>query len=176
MPFRRRSSRGGFRRALSLRPVDSIKNVRYLEASIGTTAVNTVIINAVDTPTTATTNDVQRGCTVKAVWISLDICGLAATGVLQTTTCYLMKNPGANLTPPTPRTEGSSNEKKFIFKTWNYMTMRNQDGNPPYHWEGWVKIPKRYQRFGTNDQLQLVFACTTAAGHLSLLSIYKWFS
>ncbi len=176
MPAFRNRGRGGFRRALALRPVDSIKNVRYLEASVGITAVNTVIANAVDTPTTAVTNDVKRGCSIKAVWISLDICGLAGTGVLQTTTCYLMKNPGANLTPPTPRTEGSSNEKKFIFKTWNYMTMRNQDGNPPYHWEGWVKIPKRYQRFGTDDQLQLVFACTTAAGHLSLMSLYKWYT
>ncbi len=175
MPFRKRAQ-GGFRRALALRPVDSIKNVRYLEASTGVTAQNTVMANAVDTPTTATTNDVKRGCTIKAIWISLDICGLAATGVLQTTSCYMMKNPGANLTPPTPRTEGSSNEKKFIFKTWNYMTMRNQDGNPPYHWEGWVKIPRRYQRMGTNDQIQLVFATTTAAGHLSLLSLYKWYS
>ncbi len=174
MPGRQRGS--SFRRSLGLRPVDSIKNVRYLEASTGTSVLNTVLANAVDTPVTAVTNDVKRGCTIKAIWLSFDVCGLAATGVLQTHSLYLMKNPGANLTPPAPRTEGSSNEKKFIFKSWNAMTMRNQDGNVPYHWEGWIRIPKRYQRFGTADQLQLVFICTTAAGHLSMQTIYKWYS
>ncbi len=174
--FRRSGSRGGFRRALSLRPVDSIKNVRYLEASIGTTIVNHVISNAVDNPVTSVTNDVKRGCTIKAIWLSFDICGLAGTGVQQTTTVYMMKNPGANLTPPNPRTEGSSNEKKFIFKEWNYMTMRNQDGNPPYHWEGWIKIPRRYQRQGTADQISLHWLCTNAAGHITIQSIYKWYN
>ncbi len=86
-----------------------------------------------------------------------------------------MKNPGANLTTPTPRTEGSSNEKKFIIKTWNYMTMRNQDGNPPYHFEGWLKIPQRYQRMGAADQWVIVTVCTNAAAHFTLQAIYKWF-
>ncbi len=103
------------------------------------------------------------------------MCGLAGTGVLQTCTAFMMKNPGNNLTSPTPRTEGSSNEKKFIFKTWNYMTMRNQDGNPPYHWEGWIKIPKRYQRFGADDNLIITTACTTAAAHFSVMALYKWY-
>ncbi len=153
-----------------------MKNIRYLESSTGTTKIDLTLANAVDNPTTAASADVKRGCTIKNVWISLDLCGLAATGVLQTTSVFLMKNPGANLTAPTPRSEGTSNEKKFIFKTWNYMTMRNQDGNPPYHWEGWVKIPRQYQRFGTADQLTMSVATTTAAGHLSVLALYKWFS
>ncbi len=113
------------------------------------------VASAVDAPTTASAISVERGSTIKAIYLSLDICGLAATGVLQTTSVYMVKNPGTNLTLPAPRTEGTSNEKKFIFKTWNYMTMRNQDGNPPYHWEGWIKIPKRYQRMGTNDEIQM---------------------
>ncbi len=168
--MRRRGNRGS-----ALRPINSIKNVRYLESSIGTTKVDLTLINAVDSAGIAASADVERGCTINQVYISLDICGLAATGVLQSTTVYLIKNPGANLTTPTPRTEGTSNEKKFIFKTWNYMTMRNQDGNPPYHWEGWVKIPKGYRRFGTADLLQMVAACTTAAGHLSVMALYKWY-
>jgi len=152
-----------------------MKNVIYSESAIGTTKTDTLIVNTVDAPAITSAGDVQRGSTIKAVWLSLDFCGLAATGVLQTCTVYLMKNPGNNLTTPTPRTEGTSNEKKFIFKTWNYMTMRNQDGNPPYHWEGWVKIPKRYQRFGTADTLGLTSACTTAAAHMSTMALYKWY-
>ncbi len=169
------SRRGYPRRRQSLRPVNSTKNSVYLESSTGTTKTNLTLISAVDSALLAATTDIERSSTVNNVWISLDICGLAATGVLQSTTVYLMKNPGTNLTPPTPRTEGSSNEKKFIFKTWNYMTMRNQDGNPPYHWEGWVKIPKQYRRFGAADLLQMIVATTTSVGHLSVNAIYKWY-
>ncbi len=173
MPYGRRGSSS--RRGFALRPIDSTKNVVYLEASIGTTVLNTVLSNAIDSPVIGTANAIERSSTIKAIWLSIDVCGLAATGVLQTTSMYLIKNPGGNLTDPAPRTEGTSNEKKFIFKSWNAMTMRNQDGNVPYHWEGWIKIPKRYQRQGQDDQLRFVFICTTAAGHLSLQAIYKWY-
>ncbi len=175
MPFRRggfsRGRRGGF----SLRPVNSNKNIAFISDSTGTTLIATTFVNTVDSAALAATIDVERGCNIKAFWISLDFCGLAATGVRQVTRCYIMKNPGANLTPPLPGSEGSSNEKKFIFKEWQQMTMRNQDGNPPYHWEGWIKIPKRYQRFGANDLLQIVYATDSAAGHITMQIIYKWY-
>ncbi len=86
-----------------------------------------------------------------------------------------MKNPGANLIPPGVFVMGSSNEKKFIIKQWSAMTMRNQDGNPPYHWEGWIKIPKRYQRMGTDDRWDIVWATDTLTAHGTLQCIYKWF-
>ncbi len=172
MPLRR----GGFsRRAMALRPVNSNKNVFYSQTSVGTTIVTTAFANAVDAAALSTTSEVTRGCTIKSIWLSLDFCGLAATGVQQDITVYMMKNPGNNLTPPNPRSEGSSNEKKFIIKTWNAMTMRNQDGNPPYHWEGWIKIPKRYQRMGASDEWELSSISTTAAGHMSFQAIYKWY-
>ncbi len=137
--------------------------------------VTTIIARAVDNPTTAVDRDVSRGSVIKSIWLSLDMCGLAASGALQVCDVYLMKNPGSNLTPPLVRTTGTSNEKKFIIKAWNYMTMRNQDGNPPYHWEGWIKIPKRYQRMGTDDLWQLHWGCTTITAHASVAAIYKWF-
>ncbi len=56
---------------------------------------------------------------------------------------------------------------------WSYMTMRNQDGNPPYHWEGWVKIPKIYQRMGTDDTWQFVFGNNSGLGHGAFNVIYK---
>ncbi len=105
----------------------------------------------------------------------VDGCGLGGTGVLNNMDFYMFKNPGANLTPPAPISVGTSNEKKFVFKTWHFMIMRNQDGNTPFHWEGWVKIPKRYQRMGTDDLIQCVVANTaTLTGHFSFMAIYKW--
>ncbi len=166
---------GSRKRGFGLRPVKSTKNAVYVEASTGTSLSTIILSNAIDTPVIGTNNAVGRSSTIKQIWLSLDVCGLAGTGVLQTTSIYLMQNPGANLTPPAPRTEGTSNEKKYIFKTWNAMTMRNQDGNVPYHWEGWIKIPRVYQRQGQDDQLTLAIIATTAAGHISVYATYKWF-
>ncbi len=101
------------------------------------------------------------------------MCGLGATGVNVRALTYLMKNLGNNLTPPGPFAVGTSNEKKFVIKMWSQMVMRNQDGNPPYHWEGWVKIPKRYQRMGTDDVWHLTSGVNSATGHLFANVIYK---
>ncbi len=172
MPYRRRASS---RRGFGLRPVNSNKNIVHQIDNPGTALGSKLVAITVDNAALASTAQVERGCSIKAIWISLDFCGLAATGVQQNTRVYLIKNPGANLTLPIPGTEGSSNEKKFIFKQWSQMTMRNQDGNPPYHWGGWVKIPSRYTRMGAADTFEMAFATDTAAGHISFTAIYKWY-
>ncbi len=155
--------------------INSIKNVFDTTSSTGTTLGGPIFAKAVNAPVSTVTTDVSQGCIIRAVWISFDVCGLAATGVLQRTNIYIMKNPGANLTPPGAFAVDGSNEKKFVFKQWQIMTMRNQDGNPPFHWEGWLKIPKRYQRMGTDDTLLIAHQTDTAAGHFSAQFIYKWY-
>ncbi len=175
MPFRRRGSYGN-RRGMALRPVNSMKNVHEIAQSTGTTPISDILAVVKDTPVTSGDSEVLRGCIIKAIYLIFDVYGLAGTGVRQRTHLYLIKNPGNNLTNPTPFAVGTSNEKKFIFRQWAFQTMRNQDGNPPFHFEQWIKIPKRYQRFGTDDLLQLVFATDTAAGHLSGQCIYKWYT
>ncbi len=161
---------------MSLNVINSIKNVQ--SAAVGVTPTNTVnlVAKAVTSPDPTVTTDVSHGCIIKAIWVSIDFCGLGGSGVLNNVGAYLMKNPGDNLTAPGAFAVGSSNEKKFVFKQWIYMAMRNQDGNPPYHWEGWVRIPKRYQRMGTDDTINIVVACTTGlTGHMLEQCIYKWY-
>ncbi len=168
MPYRRRAfSRGP-------RPiVNSEKHVVDFIDTTATTIKTTVLAKAVTAPSNTVDTDCHRGGHIKAIWVSLDFCGLAATGVNQDTVVYLMKDPGDNLTPPGTQAVGTSNEKKFVFKMWSAMTMRNQDGNPPYHWEGWVKIPKRYQRMGTDDVFSMTYGCSTSNGHIFANVIYK---
>ncbi len=146
-----------------------------LKDTIATTTTNTVkiIAKAVTAPSNTIDSDCHRGGHIKAIYLVIDMCGLAASGVLQSHACYLMKNPGANLTPPGVFAVGTSNEKKFVIKQWFAMTMRNQEGNPPYHWEGWIKIPKLYQRMGTDDTWDIVMGCDTGTGHGLINSIYK---
>ncbi len=156
--------------------ITSIKNYHVSGTGLTSTSTKIVLAKAVNTPLSTVTSDVSNGCIIKAIHIVLDACGLGGTGVLNTMDAYLMKNPGANLAEPNPISQGSSNEKKFIVKTWRAMIMRNQDGNVPYHWEGWVKIPKRYWRMGTDDLWELVIACTASlTGHQSSSFLYKWY-
>ncbi len=172
MPYRRR---GSYRRGPS--PViTSIKNI-HIQA-FGTTAASTItnIAKAVTSPSPTVQNDVSHGCLIKAIHLTINGCGLGGTGVLNNMHVYLMKNPGANLTPPLPTSVGTSNEKKFVIRQWAFMIMRNQDGNLPFHWEGWIKIPKRYWRMGTDDIWLVNFANTSGVtGHGSLQAIYKWY-
>ncbi len=164
------------RRSYGLRPiVNTIKN--QVNSAVGTTGTQQQIVlaKAVNTPLSTVNSDVSQGCHIKAIWLSLDGCGLGGTGVQNNMNFYLMKSPGANLVPPSPIAWGTSNEKKFIFKSWKFMIMRNQDGNVPFHWEGWVKVPRIYQRMGTDDQIFLSIINTSAVtGHFSVEAIYKW--
>lgn len=160
-------------RKLRLVTINSVKHIVDESAAITTTNVVKDIAKAVNAPSNTVTTDCHHGATIKAIWISIDFCGLAGSGTQQNTVAYLFYNPGANLTPPGVLATGSSNEKKFIIKTWAMMTMRNQDGNPPYHWEGWIRIPKRYQRLGTDDIWQIVYGTSNATGHGFHNVIYK---
>ncbi len=154
--------------------INSIKHV-VDDAKVLSTSNQVIdLAKAVNDPSNTVTTDCHHGSIIKAIWCSLDFCGTASSGTQQDTAVYLFKNPGANLTPPGVFAIGSSNEKKYVFKQWSQMTMRNQDGNPPYHWEGWVKIPKRYQRMGTDDIIQIVLGQDVAGGgHSLIVAIYK---
>ncbi len=168
--------RRGFSRrrgAMSLNVINSEKHLVDFTDTIDTTTKNQIIAKAVTAPSNTITTDCHRGGHIKAIWVSIDFCGLATSGAIHNTMCYFMKNPGANLTPPGPFAIGSSNEKKFVFKVWSQMTMRNQDGNPPYHWEGWVKIPKIYQRMGTDDTFLIAYGASSSTGHIFVSTIYK---
>ncbi len=164
------------RRSFQRPIINSITNRTFDTIGLLGTVQTRDIAKAVTSPSPTVDTDVSHGCVIKAIYLAIDFCGLGGTGVLNNISCYLMKNPGDNLTEPLPISVGSSNEKKFVIRQWHAMAMRNQDGNPPYHWEGWIKIPKRYQRMGTDDTWVLVAAATaTLTGHFSSMAIYKWY-
>ncbi len=155
-----------------------MKNSQIINGALSGTQVPLNVAKAVNTPLAGSgAEECSQGAIIKAIWIVLDVCGLGGTGVLNNFSGYLFKNPGNNLTAPSPNAVGTSNEKKFIFKQWSGMIMRNQDGNAPLHWEGWVKIPRRYQRMGTDDTIQMILICSSGVtGHFNTQHIYKWYS
>ncbi len=165
------------RRSFGPRPViNSIKNMPNFAVGTTGTSSNQTIAKAVNSPVSTVATDVSQGCLIKAIYCIFDGCGLGGTGVLNDMSFYLIHSPGDNLVLPSPISVGTSNEKKFVFKFWKFMVMRNQDGNTPFHWEGWIKIPKRYHRMGTDDAMRVVFQNTSGlTGHFSGQFIYKWY-
>ncbi len=155
-----------------------MKNTLIITGALTGTNIVKNLAKAVNSPQSAAApEEVVHGSIIKALWISLDACGTNASGVANNFSAYLMKNPGASLTPPDATAVGTSNEKKFVIKEWHGMVMRNQDGNAPLHWEGWIKIPRRYHRMGTDDTWILALRVTaTSTGLFSLKVIYKWYS
>ena len=165
------------RRNFGPRPViNSIKNQMNGAAGSTGTTQSFIIAKAVTSPSPTVANDVSHGCLIKAIYLTINGCGLGGTGVINDMGIYIMKNPGANLSPPAALSVGTSNEKKFVFRQWRFMIMRNQDGNNPFHWEGWIKIPKIYTRMGTDDTFLINFQNTSGVtGHFSFEAIYKWY-
>ncbi len=159
--------------------INSIKNVAP-GINAAATGANTVLslAIAVDTPITSASTQVKRGCKIFKFWFEMWIgaSATAAAGVTQQFDGYIMKNPGANLTPPNPGSVGSSNEKKFVFRTWKGLVGSRVEGTPYYSFRGWIKIPKVYQRFGTDDVLQLVIRPSGTAVIVCHNAIYKWFT
>ncbi len=167
--FRRRSGLGSI--------VDSMKNMKRFAVGTTGTLQTVLIAKAVDSPVNTVDSDVKRGSVIKAIYCIFDGCGLGGTGVLNDMDFYIYKNVGANLTAPTPISVGTSNEKRFVFRQFHFMIMRNQDGNTPFHWEGWIKIPRKYQRMAVDDRFDLIIQNTAAlTGHMSGIFIYKWYS
>ncbi len=167
------------RRRSSLQVIDSIKNIpNAFTALAADTTVTVGLAIAKDTPVTTGTTEVKRGSKIFRIWLEFWISAteVQATAITNGVDLYIIKNPGANLTVPTPSTVGSSNEKKFVFKTWKGLTGTRTEGFPAYSWKGWIKIPKIYQRMGTDDRIDIVARTTAADGILCLNAVYKWFS
>ncbi len=122
--------------------------------------------------------EVNRQCHIYKIWVEIwaTASATAAEGVTTGFDAYIIKNPGSNLTLPGAGVVGSSNEKKFVFKQWKGLVASRKEGFPAYSWRGWVKVPKVYQRMGTDDVIQLAFVFTGVAGLLCSEFIYKWYT
>ncbi len=178
MPFRQRGFFGRGRNR-GFRPViDSNKNVvSSFTALPSGTKTSVSIADAQDSATLAVTQDVERGCSIRAIWVEFWITATATAvdGVTNGVDLYLFKNPGQNLTSPIPGTVGSSNEKKHIFKIWKGIIGARSQGFQPYSWKGWIKVPKSYQRMGANDRWQMIIQTTGVAGLFCSNFVYKWY-
>ncbi len=166
-----------FRRALSLRPVTSLKheNNWIFLAQNASSQQNVVQISAVESPVAAT--DVDIGSIVKSIFIEFNLSGVNNSGASQVFHWFIMKVP-AGLTPPSAATY-QSDQKKFILKRGMEMLPEiplDSGGTVQTKRVFVVKIPPRLRRFDDGDQLQLRYISTSASAiNFCGISIFKEF-
>ena len=147
MVFRR-----GFNR--SLRPVNSIKHVVDVQTTIaGGANLDNVLIQATDTPTLAVTNTVETGSKVSSIYLHVEVVNTGATGVFANAYLLIYKNPGGTITVPSAVAVGASNQKRYVIHQEMLMLQFQDNSNPRTLFNGVIKIPRGYSRFGPDDIL-----------------------
>ncbi len=133
-----------------------ISQMTLTSATTGATAIFTPI-RAVERTLANTGNEVQEGCTIKAVWVEMWQQG--GTGD-QFFTAIIAKLPGGvgNIIQADLVDLFSYDNKKNIFYTTQGLASNDGLGPPGMVFKGWIKIPKSKQRFGLGDALQFAFS------------------
>ncbi len=139
----------------SLRPINRIKHVIDQQggALLGVNSVNTLIF-ATDTPSIGSTKEVMTGSTVNGIYLKVEVYATTAGALAN---CYMLvaKNPGGDLTIPTPNAVGTSDIKRFVIHQEMVMLQKQVDGNPRTLFNGVIVIPRGYRRFGPADKLNV---------------------
>ncbi len=170
------------RRALALRPINSLKHIIDTSGLLSLAVVSTTdLVNTVDSPD-ADTNQVHVGSAVKFIFLVIELIGNTPFAQSPRIYMYVIKNPGNELANPRPDLVGQSKVRKFIIHQEMTMVQNLQvdgDGFPRTMFKGVIRLPKKYQRFGVSDKLQVVLSGptgeTSGKANFCLQSIYKEF-
>ncbi len=158
----------------SLHPVNTLKHVVDSDGTVTDTA-NVVLdlVTAAENAVSTTSNQVDIGSTVSAIYLKVEALHSAEVGT-PNFYMYVMKNPGNNVVNPDPRAVGVSDERRFVIH--QEMVMLSGDagnGLPRVIFSGVIKVPRAYKRFGIKDRLQLVMRTGTVDANWCAQCIYK---
>ncbi len=166
-----------FRRMARLRPVQSLKHIVDISQSLAAnTQLNLTLIKAVDSPALANTSEVQQGAAVNAIYLKFEVQSNQDTspGAIPNFYMVIQKNPGNNVSNINPAATGSSDLKRFVIHQEMIMFENTgKGGNPRVVFQGVLKIPRGYRRFGYNDQLVCIIKAPALITVSCLQCIYK---
>ncbi len=146
----------------SLRPINRIKHVVDFSQTL-TAGVNLTLnlVSANDDPVIGQTAQVLTGSTVNAIYLKVEVASNETdAGAIPNCYMFVAKNPGDNLTLPSPNTVGGNDNKKFIIHQEMVMLNNLAGGNPRVLFNGVIVIPRGYRRFGPADKLVLSLRST----------------
>ncbi len=120
---------------------------------------------------------VQTGSTIHGIFLRAVVASNEATvaGVVPNVYMIVFKNPGGNLTLPASNNVGASDNKKYVIHQEMVMIENQISGNPTTIFNGVIKIPRGYKRFGINDTLIVQFLAPTINISVCIQCIYKEF-
>ncbi len=146
-----------FRRGMALRPIHRIKHVIDNQGAIAATGGTSVtLVVASDTPSLGSVTQVETGAKVYGVYLKVEAIKTNATAdTLANVYLGVFKNPGGNLSTPIMNAVGASDDKRYVIHQEMVMLSQIENSNPRIVFNGVIKIPRGFSRFGPNDSLIL---------------------
>ncbi len=152
-----------FRRSMALRPINRIKHVVDLSATIAAAAVGANnIATATDTPTLGVLASVETGCKINGFYLRCEIASNEAIdlGVIPNVYMIFWKNPGGNLTRPLANATGANDNKRFVIhQEMSMIENKGQGSNARTLFNGVIVVPKGMRRMGPNDKWECLILC-----------------
>ncbi len=141
-----------FRRGMSLRPINSVKNI-VDGTFLGVTgaAITTVTLAKTTNDYAGAVDEVPIGAKVSSVYLFVQI--LPALGTANVD-WYIWKKP-LGVVGPVPGATGGTTQRKFILHEEKGIPGNAGDGAYPLTFKGVIKIPRGKQRFAEGDFLEL---------------------
>lgn len=167
------------RMRMALRPVNRTKHVVDGSATLasGTNHI-TALIQSADATALANVNQVLTASKIFGIYLKVEVASNEDTvvGGIPNVYCIVYKNPGNNLTTPDVTQIGADDNKRFVIHQEMIMIEnKGGGGNPRILFNGVIKIPKGFQRFGPQDRLYLVIKCPVIDIALCFQCHYKEF-
>ncbi len=166
-----------FRRAISLRPVTSVKH-EFTWSELGVNMSSDqqqIVIQAVESPVSA--EQVDIGSTIKSVFFETNLNGVDNSGTVQVFHWMIVKIP-AGLAVGTASAY-NSDQKKFILKRGMEMLPEiplGSGGTVQTKRIFVIKIPPRLRRFDDGDSLVIKYISTSASNvNFCGIAIFKEF-
>ncbi len=160
---------------MSLRPINRIKHVVDIQGGLlVATESAQKIINTKDAPVLANVSEVETGCTINGVFLNVQV---YATGTQALANCYFImyKNPGNNITAPSPNQVGSDDNKRFVIHQEMVMLEKNSTGIPRTMFKGVIAIPRGMRRCAPNDTWYIQLLTPGVTADFCIQCIYKEF-
>jgi len=160
------------RRALSLRPVRSVKEIVdgvFLNVAAGVTTDFAVVQSVNDY--TGGIGTCPIGAHVKSIYIEASYNG--PTGGQARMDWFIGKSPGNNLTLPIPGATGGDDNRKWIFHESKGM-MPSEEGGIAKK-SGWIRVPPKMQRMGEDDRILIRIGASSVYSWCGK-TIYKWYA
>ncbi len=166
-------------RGMGLRPVQRIKHVVDQNATLAkATTLIIDIVSAADAPVIANTTEVITGAKVFGIYLKATIASNDPIDVGAIPNVYLAvrKNPSGLLGVQLINSIGDEDDKKFVIhQEMSMIENKGQGSNATVLFNGVIKIPKGYQRFGPGDKLQVLWFSPALDVAVCLQAHYKEF-